>query len=241
MAKLSATRRGHQAEFAEVIGRFKKLYPLDERALALLDRWALDERAEDVWAKVRQLSEGQGRQALPQTLVSIVLEAHYIAEWRQELDHGIKKARAAHLQSAKQAEELGHLFAELTGEDEPTSDSAKAFARNSRDYGCLSKRAAKVLRAMAAAIPSMTAGARMSWSDRGGSAERTAFMSRVAHHLSQLCGRPCYSEIATLTEIAFPGHDISLEQVRNATARPTTRAGRKPTKVTDRCTGGQKI
>jgi hypothetical protein len=227
MAKYLVARRPHQTEFAQAIRRFKKLNSLSESASALLDRWALDARSEEVWSKIRQRAERQDQHPKPQTLVAIVLEARQIAATRKRLVDGMNRTTAAHLQFAKQAEDLGQLFAELTGEDDPTSDSARAFACNSRQYVCLSKWAAKVLREMADSIPSIMVGTRLSRSNRAGSAERTAFMTRVAHHMNELCGRPCHGEVATLTEIAFPGHDISLDQVRNATTRPTTRAGRK--------------
>jgi hypothetical protein len=228
MAKYLIARRTQQQEFSQAIRRFKHLYSLDANASELLDRWLIDERAEEDWAKINQLAKGQGRRLQPQTLVTIVLEARHIAATRKQLDSGINKTTAKYSQLANQAEDLGQLFAELSDEEDPTSDSARTFVCNSRQYIRLSKWAANVLRELADSLPSLTAGARMSRSDRDGSAERTAFMSRVAHHLSQLCGRPCHGEVATLTEIAFPGREISIEQVRNAIARPTTRVGRKP-------------
>jgi hypothetical protein len=56
--------------------------------------------------------------------------------------------------------------------------------------------------------------------------ERIAFMHLMAADLRELCGRPHYDAVAAITNIAFPGEDVTSEHVR-AACKATTREGRR--------------
>jgi hypothetical protein len=55
--------------------------------------------------------------------------------------------------------------------------------------------------------------------DRKGSRKRQRFSARLSEHLHLLAGRWCDAEVATLTEIAFPGKEITIDMVRAARRR----------------------
>jgi hypothetical protein len=52
--------------------------------------------------------------------------------------------------------------------------------------------------------------------------EQIAFIHLMTAALRELCGKPHYEAVAILTNIAFPGADVTFEHVR-AACRPTTR------------------
>jgi hypothetical protein len=57
------------------------------------------------------------------------------------------------------------------------------------------------------------------------SREYVAFMDLMVGHMRELCGRPMYEAVTTITNIAYPEADVTAEAVR-AACRPTTREGR---------------
>jgi len=57
--------------------------------------------------------------------------------------------------------------------------------------------------------------------------EPIAFVLLMVADFRDLCGRPHYDAIAAITNIAFPGTDVTSEHVR-AACKPTTRGGRRP-------------
>ena len=63
-------------------------------------------------------------------------------------------------------------------------------------------------------------------SDRNGSRRRTLFMQSISDTVHKLTNLRLDDEVAALTEIAFPGKELSGDAVRSAT-RPSTRSGRK--------------
>jgi hypothetical protein len=56
--------------------------------------------------------------------------------------------------------------------------------------------------------------------------DRIAFMHLMAADLREVCGKPHYDAVAAITNIAFPGANVTSEHVR-ASCRPTTRQGRR--------------
>jgi hypothetical protein len=61
---------------------------------------------------------------------------------------------------------------------------------------------------------------------RGRTRECTAFMHSMAGHMLKVSGKPFFGAVTTLTNIAFPGADVSVDAVRFAVTQATTRAGR---------------
>jgi hypothetical protein len=56
--------------------------------------------------------------------------------------------------------------------------------------------------------------------------EQIAFMHLMVTELRELCRKPHYDAVAVITNIAFPGTEVTSEHVR-AACRPTTRQGRR--------------
>jgi hypothetical protein len=52
--------------------------------------------------------------------------------------------------------------------------------------------------------------------DRDGSLKRQWFSARLSEYLHLGTGKWCDVEVATLTEIAFPGKDVTIDMVRKA-------------------------
>ena len=52
------------------------------------------------------------------------------------------------------------------------------------------------------------------------------FMQRMVNCMYELCRKPRYDVVATITNIAFPNANVISEDIRSA-CRPTTRAGRR--------------
>jgi hypothetical protein len=65
-------------------------------------------------------------------------------------------------------------------------------------------------------------------SDRDGSRQRVLFMRILSDSLHDAAGRWFDSEVADLTDIAFPGIETTADAVRSA-RRPSTRKGRRKT------------
>jgi hypothetical protein len=59
------------------------------------------------------------------------------------------------------------------------------------------------------------------------SRECAAFMYSMVGHMREICGKPFYHAVATLTEIAFPEAEISIDDVRRVAKQATTRSGRR--------------
>jgi hypothetical protein len=59
------------------------------------------------------------------------------------------------------------------------------------------------------------------------SRECAAFMHSMVGHMREICGKPFYHAVATLTEIAFPEAEISIDDVRRVAKQATTRSGRR--------------
>ena len=61
---------------------------------------------------------------------------------------------------------------------------------------------------------------------RNESRKLKVFMQRIVNCMYELCRKPRYDVVATITNIAFPNANVISEDIRSA-CRPTTRAGRR--------------
>jgi hypothetical protein len=93
----------------------------------------------------------------------------------------------------------------------------------------LNVRQAQFLREIAGKAPSPNT--RISRQSRNKNRSRlrecTAFMYAMVGHMHEICGKPRYTVVAMMANMAFPEADVSVDDVRLAARRATTRLGRR--------------
>jgi hypothetical protein len=161
---------------------------------AFLTRWIKDNRTEGVWSKITKIAPRTGR--FPQLLIArfVTIRRRAFNEERFLNDERGRTEFAAGLRK--------RLIYELRSD---ISNTALA------DH---LERAASFLRMSSPPPPPADLGPTRQ--DRDGSRRRLFFMRQTSEELRQITGRWLDDETATLTEIAFPGAEITVEQVRAA-------------------------
>jgi hypothetical protein len=217
-----------KAEFARVEAKAGKPDADDEQHLA---RWAIDDRAEEVWKTIQihafgPTSCGANRALDPvEAFVVSVLLARRAADNSDNVYRQWQQRRARYLEFAENAERLSKFYRTAMSEPPPIPSTAHKKLRLRAE---IYERDAKMMRKLAVKA---TKGLRITREDRKGSRRRVAFMSSMSHLTSILCAKPLDNVVAILTDIAFPRREAtSLEQVRSA-RRDTTRLRRSKPRI----------
>jgi hypothetical protein len=166
---------------------------------AFLTRWIKDDRTEGVWSKITKIAPRMAR--FPQLLIARFVTIRRRAFYEERLLND-ERGRAEFAAGLRK-----RLIYEMRSD---ISNTALA------DH---LERAASFLRTPSPPPPADLGPTRQ---DRNGSRRRLFFMRQTSEELRQITGRWLDDETATLTEIAFPGTEITDEQVRSA------RRGRRP-------------
>src|SRR5262249_23370622 len=190
-----------------------ELDPIDRKHLKL---WVDAPVGDPIWTTVRKrllpsLAEVPELtvEYFIQNVLAIRRSAEAIEEWPEYLKH------------AKQAESLARF---LRGQESQILPPPMPEIPNFIALADSLDMAARAMRERARAVASRYSTV-VSQKRRQGNAKRRLFMRTMSHLMTEYCGRPLDSEVAALTNILFPGADVTEESVRGA---------RRPTKAKDR-------
>jgi hypothetical protein len=190
---------------------------LDDRKF--LQRWADDPRTNELWDKVQtKLAPRLDELVSDRFFVNEILARFFINEIlaiRRVVQSAelLRNQAAAYRLNAERAEKLANFLDPKSSWPPPPVPSALKFVPALRE-------AARELRR----LEDHDVG--VSRKDQNGSRERVMFMRDTTELFIRICGRPLDDVVAALTDIAFPGHETTLDQVRSA-RRPSTSKGRR--------------
>jgi hypothetical protein len=177
-----------------------------------LKRWADDDRAEEVWDRIKYAAQKHGTPLTARFFIMEILSARRVAELIDQR----RTQRGRYRGLATQMEEIASFLRErpFQGGPPPIPFSVP-LARMLKD-------AAKILRREAAVSFTQPGLLKVSRSNRDRA--REAFTSMVSNDLKRITGRWLDEDVAVLTEIALNIRDITVDQVR--WARQPARSGR---------------
>ena len=203
---------------------------------AHLERWVSEAHRHDaIWRRLNVAAEGRGMLPRGSTYLSIIEEALFMRQCAERAQSGIdfdlrerQQYHQRHLDLAKKAEDLADYFMWAAG----YSGIAAFFNRFFKPVGELEelhRKEAEILRKRAGRPP--TSSLRISRQDRSkgrkGLRKINAFIGLADCFMRDwICDKTDHEAVAALTNIAFPGYDVVVDDVRKA-LRPTTREGRK--------------
>jgi hypothetical protein len=241
-AALAAVLRGHNQElFAD------GLYGggLNAADRAFLKRWFEDPSVNDpIWDRIVAQAPGDTYR----TIIFYALQARRIAEDAKYGDDPVlqerQKQRAELLRMAENADDLARYYQETENysgiamffqrflvlpvlpEQEAVPRVELPFLRV-QQLRELHEREAQLLRRLAGREPKPTT--RISRQSGGKnkrkrSREYVAFMYLMVDYMREMCGKPHYDAVATMTNIAYPKSDVTAIEVR-AACRPRRNRG----------------
>jgi hypothetical protein len=188
-----------------------RLPPLTDADIKHLRRWSQDSRCEELWQRLSgplfARPEGDAWYSIAVRLINVVLAIRNEVESREKLaalkKSGSESRKAAALSILKK---IARAASAGKATDHPAvwRERARLF-QQAADF-CTSL--------ISHPLPVTDISV-----DRKGSLKRQRFSARLSEHLHLLAGRWCDAEVATLTEIAFPGKEITTDIVRAARRR----------------------
>jgi hypothetical protein len=192
---------------------------LDAATRAHLKRWADDNRADEVWDRIRSAAQERGIPLTPKFFIGEILSAKSVAE----LIDRRRTERDRYRRFATQMEEIATFLRERpSGGGPPPIPFGEPLAR-------MLKNAAKILWREAEVSWTTPGQIRVSRSNRD--RLRVAFTSMVSNDLHRITGRWLDEQVAVLAEIALNARDITGDQVR--WARQPAHGGSKHRKARD--------
>ncbi len=194
-----------------------------------LKRW--EDYGDDIdWEKIDADAEAQGIRpsgTACETVVRYSLMTRHIAEAVRHGDDPFltekKRQRDLLLDLADKAEALAKYYTDAE-KFVGIAQFYQRFLKPMSELRDLHKQEAGLLRQRAGKEPTPTTYiSRQSGGKKRRSDSRTynAFMFLMADQMSEICGRPNYDAVATITNIAFLHADVTADDVRNA-CRATT-------------------
>jgi hypothetical protein len=193
---------------------------LDATTRRHLKRWAEDDRADEVWDKIKRAAQEQGTLLPARFFIGEILSARRVAELIDQR----RAQRNRYREVATQMEEIAIFLREPQRQGGPPPiPFGVPLARMLKD-------AAKLLRDEAAASWSTPGQIKVSRSNRD--RVREAFTSMVSNDLKRITGRWFDQDVAVLAEIALNVRDITDDQVRWA-RQPPARGSRAKRSTTD--------
>jgi len=188
--------------FTDELRRFS--WPKSSAIRQHLTEWSKDDRAEEVWQKIRENSDGISAEEFIRVVIKARGEAggliHRLDQHASYRKHWIRAHKAKITKTLKSTLSLSEIADVLDG-------AAVDFRTVDDFFDHLLNR-----------FP-------MSRKNQNNSLARRPFWFLVGRFLHKKCGRWMDAEVATLTDIAFPGIETTIDQVR-AARRPTTSSGR---------------
>ena len=176
---------------------------LDPATREHLKRWADDDRADEVWDRIKHAAQKHG---------TLLPAWFFIAELIEQR----RIRRDDYRRLATRMEEIANFLRERPPQGGPPPiPFGVPLARSLKD-------AAKILRREAAVSLTMPGLIKVSRSNRD--RVREAFTSMVSNELHRITGRWLDEDVAVLTEIALNVRDVTIDQVR--WARQPVRRGR---------------
>ena len=192
---------------------------LDPATREHLKRWADDDRADEVWDRIKHAAQKHGTLLPAWFFIGELLSARRVAELIEQR----RIRRDDYRRLATRMEEIANFLRERPPQGGPPPiPFGVPLARSLKD-------AAKILRREAAVSLTMPGLIKVSRSNRD--RVREAFTSMVSNELHRITGRWLDEDVAVLTEIALNLRDVTIDQVR--WARQPVRRGRTK--------GGQKL
>jgi hypothetical protein len=200
-----------------------------------LRNWIRDNADEKVWGKIivaaRRFQNSNTFDHL--NLIWYALRAKRMAEDVRLGDDPLQRERQEthkrRLELAKSAEVLSGFWQEAQAKSAVLWQPFPIPFEQVLQLQHLNEIQAKLLRQLAGTPPPPST--RISRQSRGKklcrTRECTAFMHSMAGHMLKVSGKPFFGAVTTLTNIAFPGADVSVDAVRFAVTQATTRAGRR--------------
>jgi hypothetical protein len=168
-----------------------------------LTRWRDDYRAEEVWQKIRANSDSISAEEFIRAVVRARCDAagliHRINSYVRDRAHAIS------LHEAKTAKALAST--------QSLSEIADALDGAAKDFRVIGRAIDRDLDELPANV--------ITRKDQAGSLTRRMFYLAVGTFLYEKCGRWMDTEVTALADIAFPGTESTIDQVR-AARRPTT-------------------
>jgi hypothetical protein len=222
--------------FQQVLARELSDPNITEADRAHLKRWVSEgHRHDHIWRRLDVAAEAHGILPRGSTYSSIVKEALVMRQCAERAQSGIdfdlrerQQYHQRHLDLAKKAEELAAYFKWAAGYS-GIADYFRRFFRPVDELEDFHRTEAEILRKRAGRPPKSSL--RISRQDRSkgrkGLRKINAFIDLAdAFMRGWICDKTDHEAVAALTNIAFPGYDVVVDDVRKA-LRPTTREGRK--------------
>jgi hypothetical protein len=182
--------------------------PLDAADISHLRHWSQHPGCEKIWQRLSgRLCEGESWFPTMILLIKVVLAIRNEAESREKELAALKKSGAEPGKAA--LARLKRITKAAAGKATDWRERARLF-QQAADFCTEISRSRRMSGVIAV--------------DRNGSRKRQRFSARLSKHLHLLAGQWCDAEVATLTEIAFSGKEITIDMVRAARRRPLQHA-----------------
>lgn len=191
--------------------------------LELLDRWIADERAEELWKKIKRPPVSD---LSAQELIRTVLRARRSAQASVNCTYEAKsRGRVSRGWAGSLSDLKNRIIAELSKPPSALSplSMAKILDRAADEARELNDRHFDFSDHLG--LPGRPRFA-LSRKDQGGTRVRKLFMQILGEFFTARPGRLFDDEVAVLTEIAFPGRVLDRDEV-TAARKPTTMAQRR--------------
>jgi hypothetical protein len=210
MRAIRVPEKRRTPSFKEALASFRQDRTLDPADREHLERLAADSRMEDHWNALEHVQPLVTWDS-PGWFIWHVLAARRAAEFVRDYPD-----RELHAQNAQRLVKFLRKRGEI---DESSCELLKVLARQLREPEefepfnpipiPVSRKSRNTFRGHAT----------------HNSRELKAFMHWMSNHLKSTYGKPFNELVATLTDIAFPGRETTVDQVR-AAVKPTTQRGR---------------
>jgi hypothetical protein len=204
-----------QFDFKRALQTFEKNpnrpSPLTDADIKHLRRWSEDPRCEELWQRLSgplfARPGGEVWYSIAVRLIDVVIAIRNEVEGREKLEAAKKSAAEPPKAALSDLKKIARAALAGKATDHPAlwRERARLFQQAADFCTYLTSRSLPVT----GHIPV----------DRKGSLERQRFSARLSEHLHLLAGRWCDAEVATLTEIAFPGKEITIDMIRAARKR----------------------
>jgi hypothetical protein len=188
---------------------------------AHLDRWANDDRADEIWQKIQKLLPPWFKLDPLDTIIPMVLVARISAQSApnpKSIIDSHKRRSKQYLKRAEQLEELARVWRDAAKANHPGSkgalERAKAHEQEARGWRKASQKVVAKRRLL-------------SRIDKSGSRKHRFFMKAVGEWIEKVCGRPLDGVTAVLNDIAFDTPEATTVFQARSARRPTTREARK--------------
>ena len=232
-----------QGTFPGISGRLlEEIRSLDDDALRATDReflqtWIDDYADDPIWEKAIGAAHRFQKSRIFDNLSLIwyALRARRLAEDVRYGDDLLQRERQKRhdemLKLAKSAEDLTNFWREAMARCALLTIGRPPFPlpfEQVLHLKELNEIQTKLLRQLPGTPPPPST--RISRQDLGKNRHRSreciTFMYSMGGFMLEVCGKPFYDAVATMTNIAFPQADISVDDVRRVATQATTRSGR---------------